>query len=78
VADQCGHILTESGSRILTEDGRSLLVTECYSPSPFQNPAGRIYKGKYPYWQERRKPYWERAEDVTDEEELLILSASDL
>ncbi len=37
---------------------------------------GRVYKGKYPYFTPRRKPYWEQSD--AEEEEFLLLSSIDL
>ncbi len=37
---------------------------------------GRVYKGTYPYWQKRRKPYWEDDQDrdeAQEEEEMLAM-----
>lgn len=37
---------------------------------------GRVYKGRYPYLEPRRKPYWEKLDP--EEEELLIIAGIDL
>ncbi len=47
-------------------------------PAPtLPNPPGRVFKGKYPYWQDRRQPYWEsdqqRAEPAEEEEMLAMM-----
>ncbi len=37
---------------------------------------GRVYKGIYPYWKQRRKPYWEddqEREEAQEEEEMLAM-----
>ncbi len=42
---------------------------------------GRVYKGAYPYWKQRRKPYWEddqEREEAQDEEELLAMMGIEL
>ncbi len=45
------------------------------TPAPtLPNRPGRVYKGTYPYWQKRKKPYWEDEfdrEETQEEEELL-------
>jgi len=38
---------------------------------------GRVYKGVYPYWKQRKKPYWETEEEL-EEEELLVLMGIEL
>ncbi len=40
------------------------------------NLPGRVYKGTYPYWKQRRKPYWEDEfdrEEAQEEEEMLAM-----
>lgn len=66
---QCGALITESGLNITTEDGSTFLTTECFVESALL--PGRVYKGEYPYWKRRRKPFWEDAED--QEEEIAVL-----
>ncbi len=42
---------------------------------------GRVYKGTYPYWKPRRKPYWEDEfdrEEAQEEEELLAMMGIEL
>ncbi len=37
---------------------------------------GRVYKGTYPYWKQRRKPYWEddqQRDEAQEEEEMLAM-----
>ncbi len=37
---------------------------------------GKVYKGTYPYWKPRRKPYWEDESDrdeAQEEEEMLAM-----
>jgi len=41
------------------------------------NQPGRVYKGQYPYWQQRKKPYWEKDGDP-DEDEFMVLMGIDL
>ncbi len=49
--------------------------------STLPNLPGRVFKGTYPYWQQRRQPYWEsdqeRAE-VFEEEEMLAMMGIEL
>lgn len=50
-------------------------------PTTLPNRPGRVYKGRYPYWQPQRRPYWEAEEDLInarEEEELLALMGIDL
>ncbi len=45
------------------------------------NLPGRVYKGTYPYWQKRKKPYWEDdfdREEAQEEEELLAMMGIEL
>ncbi len=45
------------------------------------NAPGRVYKGTYPYWKQRRKPYWEddqEREEAQEEEELLAMMGIEL
>jgi len=70
----CGHLITESGLRIVTETGDSI-VTECFTPEAIGLRPGRVYKDQYPYWKPRRKPYWERE---LEEEELLAILGIEL
>ncbi len=47
-------------------------------PTPaLPNPPGRVFKGVYPYWRDRREPYWE-IEESRDEEEMLAMMGIDL
>ncbi len=42
---------------------------------------GKVYKGTYPYWKQRRKPYWEDEfdrEEAQEEEELLAMMGIEL
>ncbi len=42
---------------------------------------GKVYKGTYPYWQKRKKPYWEDEfdrEEAQEEEELLAMMGIEL
>ncbi len=42
---------------------------------------GKVYKGTYPYWKPRRKPYWEDEfdlEEAQEEEELLAMMGIEL
>ncbi len=42
---------------------------------------GKVYKGTYPYWKQRRKPYWEDEfdrEESQEEEELLAMMGIEL
>ncbi len=42
---------------------------------------GKVYKGVYPYWKHRRKPYWEDEfdrEEAQEEEELLAMMGIEL
>ncbi len=42
---------------------------------------GKVYKGTYPYWKQRRKPYWEDdfdREEAQEEEELLAMMGIEL
>lgn len=46
-------------------------------PTPtFPNAPGRVYKGTYPYFKPRRKPYWEKPDP--EEEELIAIIGIDL
>ncbi len=67
----CGHILTETEDRILTES-EDALVTECFTSALVP---GRVYRGEYPYWKPRRKPYWEAELDPEEEEFILLCIA---
>ncbi len=68
---QCGRLITENGNPLVTESGDSFLVTECFTTLR----PGRVYKKQYPYWapHDFRPKY-----DFEDEEELLILAATEL
>ncbi len=70
---QCGRLITEDGNPIVTEAGDAFLVTECFVPDTLR--PGRVYKKYYPYWapHDFRPKY-----NFEDEEELLILSATEL
>ncbi len=70
---QCGRLITENGNAIVTESGDAFLVTECFVPDTLR--PGRVYKKQYPYWARHdfRPKY-----DFVDEEELLILAATEL
>jgi len=70
----CGHLITEAGDRIVTETGDSI-VTECFTPDAIGLRPGRVYKGEYPYFKPRRKPYWEID---PDEEEVLVILGIEL
>lgn len=79
MADQCGHILTEAGGRILCENGDAL-VTECFLTS-FLTP-GKVWKGDYPYFKKRRDPIRYRPPysvpvNYAEEEELMMFSSID-
>ncbi len=42
---------------------------------------GKVYKGIYPYWKQRRKPYWGDdfdREEAQEEEELLAMMGIEL
>ncbi len=42
---------------------------------------GKVYKGTYPYWKQRKKPYWEDdfdREEAQEEEELLAMMGIEL
>ncbi len=42
---------------------------------------GKVYKGTYPYWKQRRKPYWEDEfdrDEAQEEEELLAMMGIEL
>ncbi len=42
---------------------------------------GKVYKGTYPYWKQRRKPYWEDdfdRKEAQEEEELLAMMGIEL
>ncbi len=42
---------------------------------------GKVYKGIYPYWKQRRKPYWEDEfdrDEAQEEEELLAMMGIEL
>ncbi len=51
-------------------------------PAPtLPNRPGHVFKGVYPYWQDRRQPYWESDQDraeVFDEEEMLAMMGIEL
>ncbi len=70
---QCGRLITEDGNPLVTESGDAFLVTECFVPDTLR--PGRVYKKQYPYWapHDFRPKY-----DFTDEEEMLILAATEL
>lgn len=80
MADECGHILTEASERLLTESGDAL-VTECFSGSLMP---GKVWKGEYPYFKHRRRPtaysppYGPKQPDYLEEEEVLILFATEI
>ncbi len=72
---QCGRLITEAGDPLVTEAGDAFLVTECFSALR----PGKVYKKQYPYWAPpQKKPYWESEYDFDDEEELLMLAATEL
>ncbi len=70
---QCGRLITEDGNPLVTEAGDAFLVTECFVPDVLR--PGRVFKKHYPYWapHDFRPKY-----DFEDEEELLILAATEL
>ncbi len=70
---QCGRLITEDGSPLVTEAGDAFLVTECFVPDTLR--PGRVYKKQYPYW----APHDFRPKhNFEDEDELLILAATEL
>ncbi len=70
---QCGRLITEDGNTLVTEAGDAFLVTECFVSDVLR--PGRVYKKEYPYWapHDFRPKY-----DFADEEELIILAATEL
>ncbi len=55
---------------------RSLWEPSGIVPITLPNAPGRVYKGTYPYWQKRRKPFWEddqEREEAQEEEEMLAM-----
>ncbi len=42
------------------------------------NRPGRVFKGVYPYWQDRRQPYWETDATEAFEEEMLAMMGIEL
>lgn len=71
--DVCGSFVSESGNRLTTENGDAL-VTECSAPEAVILRPGRVYKSQYPYWLDRRKPYWE-TDEIDDEEIAIVISS---
>ncbi len=61
-----------------------LALRSLWEPSAgptFPNAPGRVYRGTYPYWKQRRKPYWEDEfdrEEAQEEEELLAMMGIEL
>ncbi len=70
---QCGRLITEDGNPLVTEAGDAFLVTECFVADVLR--PGKVYKKQYPYWapHDFRLKY-----NFEDEEELLILAATEL
>ncbi len=55
-----------------------LALRSLWEPSAAVSPLrpGRVYKGTYPYWKPRRKPYWEDEfdrDEAQEEEEMLAM-----
>ena len=53
-----------------------ILATRAAGPTQPALRPGRVYKGRYPYFEPRRKPYWEKPDP--EEEELLAIIGIDL
>ncbi len=53
-----------------------LALRSLWEPSAVVSPLrpGRVYKGAYPYWVKRKKPYWEideERDEAREEEEMV-------